>query len=120
MKRAGVFAIAAIAPLALGAVALALEACSSDNFATADSGPEGGDVTVDVVNDAKDDRPGPTEIRMPGYTLLDVIAGVSLTKAFDLNVTLRNLLDRTYPVSPDSRAVAAPGLHGVLTLTARF
>ena len=58
MKRAGVFAIAAIAPLALGAVALALEACSSDNFATADSGPEGGDVTVDVVNDAKDDRPG--------------------------------------------------------------
>jgi len=69
---------------------------------------------------AKDDKPGPTEIRMPGYTLLDLIGGVSLTKAFDLNVTLRNLLDRTYPVSPDSRAVAAPGLHGVLTLTARF
>ena len=68
----------------------------------------------------KDDRPGPTEIRMPGYTLLDVIGGVSLAKALDVNLTLRNLLDRTYPVSPDARAVPAPGMHGVLTVTARF
>jgi len=68
----------------------------------------------------KDDRPGPTEIRMPGYTLLDVVGGVSLGKALDVNASFRNLLDRTYPVSPDARAVPAPGVHGVLTVTARF
>jgi hemoglobin/transferrin/lactoferrin receptor protein len=69
---------------------------------------------------SRDDRPGPTEIPMPRYTMLDAIAGLSLTKAFDLNLTVRNLLNETYPVSPDSRAVPAPGLHGILTLTARF
>ncbi|HNV02119.1 MAG TPA: TonB-dependent receptor [Vicinamibacterales bacterium] len=69
---------------------------------------------------AKDDRPGPTEIVMPGYTLLDALGGVSLSKSLDLNLSIRNLLDRTYPVSPDARAVLAPGLHGVLTIAARF
>jgi outer membrane receptor protein involved in Fe transport len=68
----------------------------------------------------QDDEPGPTEIRMPGYTLVDLVGGVSLGRALDLNMTVRNLLDRTYPVSPDARAVAAPGVNGVLTLTARF
>jgi outer membrane receptor protein involved in Fe transport len=57
---------------------------------------------------------------MPRYTMLDAIAGLSLTKTLDLNLTVRNLLDETYPVSPDSRAVPAPGVHGILTLTARF
>ncbi len=69
---------------------------------------------------SRDDRPGPTEIAMPGYTLVDLIGGVTLAKALDVNLTVRNLLDRTYPVSPDSRAVPAPGLHGILTMTARF
>lgn len=67
-----------------------------------------------------DDRPGPTEIRMPGYTLLDVIGGVTLTKALDLNLTLRNLLDQTYPSTPDARAMPAPGATAVLTATVRF
>jgi outer membrane receptor protein involved in Fe transport len=69
---------------------------------------------------AKDSRPGPTEIPMPGYALLDVIGGVTITKALDLNLTLRNLLDETYPVSPDARAVPAPGISAVLTATVRF
>lgn len=67
-----------------------------------------------------DERPGPTEVRMPGYTLLDVLGGVTLTKWLDVNLSVRNLLDRTYPVSPDSRAVAAPGTNALLTITARF
>lgn len=68
----------------------------------------------------EDERPGPTEVRMPGYTLVDAAAGVNLSKWLDLNLSLRNLLDQTYPVSPDSRAVAAPGITAVLTATARF
>ena len=67
-----------------------------------------------------DDKPGPTEIRMPGYTLVDAIAGITLTKALDAHLTVRNLLDRTYPITPDARAVSAPGIYGVLTVTARF
>lgn len=69
---------------------------------------------------AKDRRPGPTEVRMPGYTLTDVVGGLTVTPWFDVNLSLRNLLNRTYPVSPDSRAVAAPGVSAVLTATARF
>ena len=57
---------------------------------------------------------------MPGYTSLDAIAGMTLAKRLDVNVTLRNLLDMTYPVSPDARAVPAPGFNGVVTLTAKF
>ena len=69
---------------------------------------------------AEDDEPGPTEVRMPGYTSLDAIAGITLARRLDVNVTLRNLLDMTYPVSPDARAVPAPGFNGVVTLTAKF
>jgi outer membrane receptor protein involved in Fe transport len=69
---------------------------------------------------SKDDRPGPTEIGMPAYTTLDAIVGATLAKRLDVNVALRNLLDETYPVSPDARAVSAPGFNGVITLIARF
>ncbi len=75
---------------------------------------------VRLATYASDHRPGPTEIVMPAYTTLDAIAGASLGSHLDVNVTFRNLLDRTYPVSPDARAVPAPGIQGVLTLTARF
>jgi outer membrane receptor protein involved in Fe transport len=69
---------------------------------------------------AEDDRPGPTEVRMPGYTLLDAVCGVEVTKQLNLNLNVRNVLDRTYPVSPDARAVPAPGINAVLTAVARF
>ena len=69
---------------------------------------------------AKDDRPGPTEIAMPAYTTVDVLGGVALGSHLDLNISIRNLFDRLYPVSPDARAVAAPGLSAVLVVTARF
>ena len=67
-----------------------------------------------------DDRPGPTEVRMPGYTVVDAIAGATLAKWIDLNLNVRNMLDRTYPLSPDPRAVAASGVSAVLTANVRF
>jgi outer membrane receptor protein involved in Fe transport len=67
-----------------------------------------------------DDRPGPTEVRMPGYTVVDAIAGATLAKWVDLNLSVRNLLDRTYPASTDPRAVPAPGVSAVLTANLRF
>jgi outer membrane receptor protein involved in Fe transport len=68
----------------------------------------------------EDTRPGPTEIKMPGYTSLDAIFGAMLAKRLDINLTLRNLLNETYPVSPDARAVPAPGFAGVVTVVAKF
>lgn len=69
---------------------------------------------------ARDDRPGPTEIETPGYTLVDVSGGLPLTARLDLRLLVRNLFDRAYPVSPDVRAVLAPGISGSLTAVVRF
>jgi len=38
----------------------------------------------------------------------------------EISVLGRNLLDEAYLVSPDSRAVLAPGLTGVVSLGLRF
>ncbi len=67
-----------------------------------------------------DDRPGPTEVRMPGYTVVDALAGATLASWVDLNFNVRNLLDRTYPASTDPRAVPAQGISAVLTANMRF
>jgi outer membrane receptor protein involved in Fe transport len=69
---------------------------------------------------AVDDRPGPTEARMPGYTVVDAIAGATVAKWLDLNLNVRNLLDATYPQSPDPRAVPASGISAVLTANLSF
>jgi outer membrane receptor protein involved in Fe transport len=69
---------------------------------------------------AVDDRPGPTEARMPGYTVVDAIAGATVAKWLDLNLNVRNVLDATYPLSPDPRAVPASGISAVLTANLSF
>ena len=68
----------------------------------------------------RQDRPGPSEQERPGYGLLDAAAGVRIGKKVEVNVVGRNLLDKPYLVSPDSRAVLAPGIAGIVTLIARF
>jgi hemoglobin/transferrin/lactoferrin receptor protein len=75
---------------------------------------------VRVARFAGDDRPGPTEIVMPGYTLVDLSGGVPATKFLDLRGLVRNVLDETYYASPDARFVLAPGISASLTLVARF
>jgi outer membrane receptor protein involved in Fe transport len=75
---------------------------------------------VRVAAYGEDDRPGPTEIVMPGYTLVDVSGGVPLSRNLDLRALVRNILDESYYASPDARFVLAPGVTGSLTLVARF
>ena len=65
------------------------------------------------------DPPGPTEEKRTAFALLDAAAGVRLGPA-ELSVLGRNLLDEAYLVSPDSRAVLAPGITGVVSLGVRF
>jgi len=66
---------------------------------------------------AEDDRPGPTEQARAGYALLDLSGGWQISAALELRLLARNVLDREYLVSPDPRAVLAPGR--TLLLTAR-
>jgi outer membrane receptor protein involved in Fe transport len=69
---------------------------------------------------AEDDRPGPTERVVPGYQLVDVSAGVAVSRHLELRMLVRNLLDDDYLASQDVRAVAAPGRSASITAVVRF
>ncbi len=69
---------------------------------------------------ADDDRPGPTEQATDGHTLLDAGAGWHLHRALELRGLVRNLLDSRYLVSPDVRAVLAPGVSGTLVFVVQY
>ena len=58
---------------------------------------------------AEDDRPGPTERAVNGYTSVDVSGGVQLARRVELRAAARNLFDATYFASQDTRAVLAAG-----------
>ncbi len=65
---------------------------------------------------ARDDRPGPTEQEMPGYEVLDAGVTWTLSRAVQLQLLGRNLLDNGYLVSADEDAVLAPGRSVQLSL----
>lgn len=67
-----------------------------------------------------DDEPGPSEVAVPGYGILDASAGVRLSPRVELRVLVRNLTDTTYPVSTDRRAVAAPGTSAIASVVLRL
>jgi outer membrane receptor protein involved in Fe transport len=79
-----------------------------------------GFVQVRAAGYADDDRPGPTEQRTPGYVLIDASGAWALTGQLELRVVARNLLDATYLLSPDPRAVLAPGVNALVTAAVRF
>jgi outer membrane receptor protein involved in Fe transport len=69
---------------------------------------------------AEDDEPGPTEVAMPGWNVFDVSAGYRFDERIELRFLGRNLFNESYPVSPDARAVLAPGISGILSLLVRL
>lgn len=69
---------------------------------------------------ANDNRPGPTERVVPGYTLVDLQGGYSPWRKVELRLQVRNLFDREYLASQDVRTTRAPGRQGSLTLALRF
>ena len=60
----------------------------------------------------RDDRPGPTEVATPGHVRFDLLGRVRLGRLVSLVGEMRNLLDKDYPASPDSRSPLAPGRSG--------
>jgi iron complex outermembrane receptor protein len=69
---------------------------------------------------ADDDRPGPTERVVPGYTLVDLSGGATVSRHLEVRALIRNLLDQDYFASQDVRAVFAPGRAASLTAVVRF
>jgi outer membrane receptor protein involved in Fe transport len=69
---------------------------------------------------AEDDEPGPTEVAMPGWNVFDVSSGYRFDDRIELRFLVRNLFDASYPVSPDARAVLAPGISGLISLLVRL
>ena len=69
---------------------------------------------------ARDDEPGPTEVETLAHELVDLSAGLSLTKSFEVVLLGSNLFDGRYPLSPDADAPPAPGTGVALTLQARW
>jgi outer membrane receptor protein involved in Fe transport len=66
------------------------------------------------------DEPGPNEQSRPAYQVVDAGAGVRMGTRVELTIVGRNLLDESYLVSPDARAVLASGRAGLATVTVRF
>ncbi len=67
-----------------------------------------------------DEHFGPTEMAVPGYTLLDAAMGYQVAKPLELRIQTRNLLNETYFASQDVRAVFAPGRSASLVMTVKF
>ena len=68
----------------------------------------------------RDDRPGPTERETPGYTVVDAGLGLRVAEALELQLTGRNLGNRSYYGTADATAVLAPGRAVQLSLRGRI
>jgi len=68
----------------------------------------------------QDARPGPSELITPGRGLLGIDYGMPMSANLELRLSLSNVLDATYPASPDEEAVPATGIDATLTLSGRF
>jgi len=58
---------------------------------------------------ARDERKGPTERVVPGYTVVDGGLGYRVSEALELQLMGQNLLDHTYFGSSDEKTILAPG-----------
>ncbi len=104
-----------------GGLQLARGEVLDDGTPTDDVPPRGGFLTlrqelgrswdwlVRVAAYARDDRPGPSERVVPGYTVVDAGVGYRVSQALELRLLGRNLLNRDYPSSPDAKSISAPG-----------
>jgi len=58
---------------------------------------------------AEQDNPGPSEISIPGYGLLNLKATYNLNRWLRLYFRVNNLLDREYLARPDPDSRVEPG-----------
>jgi hemoglobin/transferrin/lactoferrin receptor protein len=65
---------------------------------------------------ARDTRPGPAEVVVPGYAVWDLGATYQLSPQLEIGLYGRNLLDRSYYGTADAASVLAPGRSVQLSL----
>lgn len=73
-----------------------------------------------LLASARDERPGASEVVVPGYARLDLSAGYRVSGLLTVTVSARNVLDAAYADSADELHVTAPGRGAVLTLSGSF
>ena len=66
------------------------------------------------------DEPGPNEVAIDAYMLVDLAAGWKVTRKVALQLLVRNLFDESYALSTDRRSPVAPGIAGILSARATF
>ena len=66
------------------------------------------------------DDPGPNEVAVDDYTLVDVAGGWRVASNVELELLVRNLFDETHALSTDARSPLAPGITGILTANVTF
>ena len=99
----------------------ALDDISTDTFAAQLRKEFGrGFTQARVAVYATDTRPGPSEQVVGAHTLVDVMAGYRLNANLDLRAVARNLFDQAYLLSPDTRAVLAPGTSVLASVVVGF
>ncbi len=68
----------------------------------------------------KKKNPGPAEISIPGYGIVNFLAGFFLSSTLKFYFSVSNLLDRTYVARPDPEAVEEPGRNFLIGLHYSF
>ena len=81
---------------------------------------QGGWVQLRAAYMGRLDEPGPNEVEVDSYTLVDASAGWRFAPAVELQLLVRNLLDETYLLTADRRSPLAPGVSAVLAARLEF
>lgn len=64
--------------------------------------------------------PGPAEIEISGYGIVNIQAGYLLGSSFQIYLSISNLFNKTYITRPDPDSMEAPGRNFVLGLSCAF
>lgn len=71
---------------------------------------------ISLLYQAKKDEPGPAEIAIPGYSLLNLRASYRLNRSVKINLRVNNLFDKWYLARPDPDSREEPGRNFLLGL----
>lgn len=72
---------------------------------------------INAYFQASQEKPGPSEIAIPGYSLLNLKAAYNLNRYFRLYFRVNNLLDKEYLARPDPNSRPEPGRNFLFGLS---
>ena len=77
-----------------------------------------GEISASFQKEKKD--PGPTEISIPGFEVVNFQVGFFLNSTFRFYLSVSNLFNKTYLARPDPDSMEAPGRNFILGLVYSF